>query len=181
MPDPPAEPNSGIASPLHSGHHRRGVGEPDVRRMRRHILTLLGVGAALGVALLYRFPSGFGTTVLRSEKTFDAQLMNSINRIARAKSEWAAWDSKPALHTPSMGDLHPYLGAATNSIQQLESWGVRYTLTPRTAGDVGHRDVDTRHLLPGRHCALLSYSDHLQHGWWLAPSEQFPNPSVGQS
>jgi hypothetical protein len=98
--------------------------------MRRHIFTLLAVGAALGFALLYRFPSGLGTTVLRSEKTFDAQLMNSINRIARAKSEWAAWDSKPALHTPSMGDLHRYLGAATNSIQQLESWGVRYTLTP---------------------------------------------------
>lgn len=89
-------------------------------------IVLLSLGA---LAILVQVPSGLGVTVLPSEKTFNAQLHNSLGRIDQAKAEWAAAESKSDASIPSLQNLEVYLGNWTNGIHRLEGCGVRYRLT----------------------------------------------------
>ena len=66
---------------------------------------------------------------LNSEKVFMARLHNSLWNLDRAKYQWATEKNKPEDAIPTFGDLAPYLGEWTNTIEKLESLGVEYKIT----------------------------------------------------
>ena len=94
------------------------------------ILSLTGlllIVATIGVR--YRLPTGFGVKAYDSEKTFYAELHNSLIQIDYAKLEWAKQQHRLETDIPSMDSVRPYLGKWTNTIERMQSLGVIYSLT----------------------------------------------------
>ena len=86
--------------------------------------------ALMALAVFVLLPMGAGPGALPREMAFTGGLHNSLYYLDQAKEKWAEEKHKSEGDTPTMGDLAPYLGDWTNSINRFVAWGVKYKITP---------------------------------------------------